>query len=178
VATVKKKTVVKAKKIGKKTATKKAAPKKTTAKKKTLKKTAAKKPAAKTPVAKKPAAKTPVAKTRLKPDGIPEQMLKAALTVLDERQAQDVVTVSLEGRSSLADYMIIASGRAGRQIVALADYLREAFFKLGVRDVKVEGQSDANWVLVDAGDVIVHLFLPEVRHYYDLDSLWAKAPKK
>ncbi len=105
-------------------------------------------------------------------------MLAAALRVLDERQADEIVSVSLAGRSALADYMILASGRAGRQIVALADHLREAFFKLGARSVNVEGQEDANWVLVDAGDVIVHLFLPEVRKYYDLDSLWRRKPAK
>jgi len=163
VATVKKKTPPKAKKSGKKPEAKKAS---------TLRKSSPKKPI------KKSAAKKTVSKTTPKPKGVSEQMLEAALKVLDERQAQDVVSVSLEGRSTLADYMIIASGRAGRQIVALADYLREAFFKLGVQEVRVEGQSDANWVLVDAGDVIIHLFLPEVRRYYDLDSLWTKARRK
>lgn len=162
-ATVKKKTPPKAKKSGKKPEAKKAS---------TLRKSSPKKPI------KKSAAKKTVSKTTPKPKGVSEQMLEAALKVLDERQAQDVVSVSLEGRSTLADYMIIASGRAGRQIVALADYLREAFFKLGVQEVRVEGQSDANWVLVDAGDVIIHLFLPEVRRYYDLDSLWTKARRK
>jgi ribosome silencing factor RsfS/YbeB/iojap len=104
--------------------------------------------------------------------GIPEQMRDAALKVLDERQAEDIVTVSLAGRSSVADYMIIASGRAGRQVAAIADYLREAFYKLGCKQVRIEGLGEANWVLIDAGDVIVHLFRPEVRTYYDLDSIW------
>jgi ribosome-associated protein len=112
------------------------------------------------------------------PKGTAEKMLIAALKVLDDRQAQQIVTIPLAGRSSLADYMIIASGRAGRQVLAMAEYLREAFYKLGVPCVRVEGQSDANWVLVDAGDVIVHLFLPEVRKYYDLDSLWSKRAGK
>ncbi|MGB9154474.1 MAG: ribosome silencing factor, partial [Alphaproteobacteria bacterium] len=111
-------------------------------------------------------------------DGLPEQMRDAVLKVLDERQAEDIVTIPLVGRSSLADYVIIASGRASRQVAALADYLREAFFKLGVRQVRVEGLGESNWVLVDAGDVIVHLFRPEVRSYYDVDAIWAsKHPK-
>jgi ribosome-associated protein len=154
----------------KKIKTKKIVTKKTTAKKKiTIKKKAVK----------KPAAKKAVFKISAKPKGFPEEMLAAALKVLDEKQADQIVTVPLAGRSALADYMIIASGRAGRQIVALADHLREAFFKLGVRSVRIEGQQDANWVLVDAGDIIIHLFLPEVRKYYDLDTLWTKrAPKK
>jgi len=120
-----------------------------------------------------------VSKTVAREKGLPEQMLAAALKVLDERKAEQIVTVELTGRSSIADYMIIASGKVGRQIVALADHLREAFFKLGVRSVRVEGKEDANWVLVDAGDIIVHLFLPDVRKYYDLDAIWKKkAPKK
>ncbi|MFA4994403.1 MAG: ribosome silencing factor [Bdellovibrionales bacterium] len=110
--------------------------------------------------------------------GFPEEMLAAALKVLDERQADQIVTVPLAGRSALADYMIIASGRAGRQVTAIADHLREAFFKLGARSVRIEGQQDANWVLVDGGDVIIHLFLPEVRKYYDLDTLWTKRRAK
>ena len=101
-------------------------------------------------------------------------MLAVALKVLDEKQADQIVTVPLAGRSALADYMIIASGRAGRQVAAIADHLREAFFKIGVRSVRIEGQQDANWVLVDAGDIVIHLFLPEVRRYYDLDALWGK----
>ena len=115
----------------------------------------------------------PAAAAKRSGDGFPEQMRDAVLKVLDERQAEDVVTVPLAGRSSLADYVIIASGRAGRQVAAMADYLREAFSKMGVRQIRVEGLSEANWVLVDAGDVIVHLFRPEVRSYYDVDSIWA-----
>jgi ribosome-associated protein len=157
--------------------------KKPTAKaKKKVKKSAAKKPSVKKApvkksVAKKPVAKKVVVKTK-RPDGLPEKMLAAALKVLDERKAEEIVVVSLTGRSSIADYMILASGRAGRQIAAIADHLREAFSKLGIRGVRVEGQSDAVWVLVDAGDIIIHLFLPEVRKYYDLDSLWSKKASK
>ena len=146
-------------------------------------KTVAKKPKAKKQPAKKVAKKQVAKKTSFKipakHKGLPEEMLSAALKVLDEKQADQIVTVPLAGRSAIADYMIIASGRAGRQVAAIADHLREAFFKLGVRSVRIEGQQDANWVLVDAGDVIIHLFLPEVRRYYDLDALWSKrAPKK
>ena len=155
-----------------------------------VKKKVSPKAAAKTkkPVAKKPALKKKAAAKRTSPKpapktkgpyGIPEQMRDAALKVLNERQAEDIVNVSLLGRSSVADYMIIASGRAGRQVVAIADYLREAFYKLGVKHVRVEGLGEANWVLIDGGDVIVHLFRPEVRKYYDLDSIWdGKRPPK
>ena len=91
---------------------------------------------------------------------------------LEDRQAEQIVTVELEGRSSMADYLVIASGRAQRQIAAIADYLREAFMKLGVRQVRIEGLPEANWVLVDAGDIVVHLFRPEVRDYYRLEDIW------
>jgi ribosome-associated protein len=133
-----------------------------------VKNTAVKKAVAKKIVAMKPATLKPVG-----PYGIPEQLRDAALKILDERQAEDIVTISLAGRSPVADYMIIASGRAGRQVSAIADYLREAFFKLGIKQVRIEGLGEANWVLIDGGDVIVHLFRPEVRSYYDLDAIWS-----
>jgi len=114
------------------------------------------------------------APTSKRPYGVPEQMRDAALRILDERQAEEIVTVSLAGRSSVADYLIIASGRASRQIAAIAHYLREAFEKLGARQPRIEGLPEGNWVLVDAGDVIVHLFRPEVRHYYNLEDIWSE----
>ena len=180
---VKKSIVENKKTIG---ATKKTAAKKTDAKKIPIKKAAptkkilAKKPALKKVAVKKTVAKKPALKSAAPkgPQGIPEQMRDAALKVLDERQAEEIVCITLTGRSSVADYLIIASGRAGRQVAAIADYLREAFFKLGVRQVRIEGQSEANWVLIDGGDVIVHLFRPEVRRYYDLDAIWAGKPIK
>ncbi len=157
--------------------------KKTPPKKKPAIKTAAKK---KTPVKKasvkktppKQAAKSSAQSSPKSPRGIPEQLRDAALKVLDERQAEEIVTVSLAGKSSVADYLIIATGRAGRQVAAIADYLREAFMKLGVKPVRIEGQAEANWVLVDAGDIIVHLFRPEVRSYYDLDARWVSRKNK
>ena len=108
------------------------------------------------------------------PGGLPDQLLEAALKVLDERQAEDIFTVELAGKSSMADYLIIASGRASRQISAIAHYLKEAFEKLGVSQIRVEGVQEGNWVLIDAGDVIIHLFRPEVRRYYNLESIWTK----
>jgi len=149
------------------------------AKKKNIKKRLLKKAVTKKTPPKKHVVKKVVSKTSARPKGFPEQMLAVALKVLDERQADQIVTIPLAGRSALADYMILASGRAGRQIVAIADHLREAFFKIGVRTVRVEGKEDANWVLIDASDIIIHLFLPEVRKYYDLDTLWnKKTPRK
>jgi ribosome-associated protein len=127
-------------------------------------------PAKKRPAA-KPANKAPAVK---RVAGLPGQLYDAALRVLADRQAEQIVTVELEGRSTMADYLIIASGRAQRQIAAIADYLREAFMKLGVGQVRIEGLPEANWVLVDAGDIVVHLFRPEVRDYYRLEDIWGR----
>ena len=129
---------------------------------------------AKKDIAKKAAPKQPVKKL----PGLPGQLYEAAMKVLEDRQAEQIVAVELEGRSSMADYLIIASGRASRQIAAIADYLREAFMKLGVRQVRIEGLPEANWVLVDAGDIVVHLFRPEVRDYYPArEDIWNKGNK-
>lgn len=124
---------------------------------------------------KKAPAKKPLRAKR--PSGMPETLRDAALKILDDRQAEDIVTVDLTGRSSLADYLIIASGRAARQIAAMAHYLKEAFAKHGIKQIRMEGLPQADWVLVDAGDVIVHLFRPEVRRYYDMDSIWNATEK-
>lgn len=175
------------KKPAAKTATKKVATAKAPLKKMAVKKAAVKKPAVKKAVEKKAVEKKAVAKTSKAKTGkataaielgLPEQLRDATLKILDERQAEEIVVVPLAGRSSVADYMILATGRAGRQIAAISDYLREAYFKLGVRGVRVEGKSEANWVLIDAGDIIVHLFRPEVRSYYDLDRIWDGRTKK
>jgi ribosome-associated protein len=167
VASLKKKTAPKVKKAGaQKPVAKKSATKKPVAKK--VVKTAPKKTIAKKTVV-KPVTKKSVVKA---PQGLPEQMRDAVLKILDERQAEEIVCITLTGRSSVADYLIIASGRAGRQVAAIAGYLREAFFKLGIKNIRIEGQGESNWVLVDAGDVVIHLFRPEVRRYYDLDAMW------
>lgn len=135
---------------------------------KSKKPVAAKKPAAKI----KPAPKAVAVPKR--PAGLPEQLRDAALKILDERQAEEIVTFDLAGRSSVADYLIVASGRAGRQLAAIAQYIGEAFYKLGVERTRVEGLPEANWVLIDGGDVIVHLFQPEVRGYYNLEGIWGR----
>ncbi len=155
---------------------KKAAPKKTKAapKKAATKKTAVKKAVPKAPVKKKSAAK----KAPKAPRGIPEILRDSALKVLDDRQAENIAIINLQGKSAIADYAIIASGRSGRQLAAIADYLREAFFKAGVKQIRIEGLEQADWVLVDAGDVLVHLFRPEVREYYQIEDIWSGSPRK
>lgn len=92
---------------------------------------------------------------------------------LDEEKAEEIVSIDLEGKSDVADTLIIASGRSQRHVGALADKLARELKKLGLGQVKVEGLPTCDWVLLDAGDVIVHLFRPEVREFYNLERIWA-----
>ncbi|KEO85868.1 ribosome silencing factor [Erythrobacter aurantius] len=92
---------------------------------------------------------------------------------LDDDQAQEIVSIPLEGKSSVADYMVIASGRSTRQVAAIAQKLAEKVKQAGFGPVRVEGLPAADWVLIDAGDVVVHLFRPEVRSFYNLERMWS-----
>lgn len=92
---------------------------------------------------------------------------------LDDDQAQEIVSIPLEGKSTIADYMVIASGRSTRQVTAMAQKLAERIKQAGFGHVRIEGLPAADWVLVDAGDVVVHLFRPEVRSFYNLERMWA-----
>jgi len=94
------------------------------------------------------------------------------LDQLDEDQAQELVTIPLEGKSSIADHMVIASGRSTRQVAAMATKLAERLKKEGHGTPRIEGLPAADWVLIDAGDVVVHLFRPEVRSFYNLERMW------
>lgn len=91
---------------------------------------------------------------------------------LDDDQAQETVSIPLEGKSSIADHMVIASGRSSRQVAAMAQHLAEKIKQTTGRIARVEGLPVADWVLIDAGDVIVHLFRPEVRSFYNLERMW------
>jgi ribosome-associated protein len=91
---------------------------------------------------------------------------------LDDDQAEDVVVIDLEGKSSIADALIIASGRNGRHVAAMADHLREKMKEAGYGESPIEGAQTCDWVLVDGGDVIIHLFKPEVRAFYDIERMW------
>jgi ribosome-associated protein len=95
--------------------------------------------------------------------------------VLDDGKAEDVVVIDLMGKSSIADSMVVATGRSQRQVVAMAEKLREALHAAGCRRVAIEGLPHGDWVLIDAGDVIVHLFRPEVRTFYNLEKMWGSA---
>jgi ribosome-associated protein len=102
------------------------------------------------------------------------------LSSLDDDQAQEVVSIPLEGKSSIADHMVIASGRSTRQVAAMATKLAERIKRAGYNPARIEGLPAADWVLIDAGDVVVHLFRPEVRTFYNLERMWgfgAAAPE-
>ena len=91
---------------------------------------------------------------------------------LDDDKAQKVVVIDLKGKTAIADYMIVASGTSQRQVSTMAEHLREKLKSLGIKSVSVECMSQGDWVLIDGGDVIVHLFRPEIREFYDLERLW------
>ena len=98
------------------------------------------------------------------------------LARLDDDQAQDVVLIDLKDKSSVADCMIVASGRSHRHVGAIADHLVRALKEAGSGKARVEGLPHCDWVLIDAGDVIVHLFRPEVRQFYNLEKIWSVEP--
>ena len=94
------------------------------------------------------------------------------LPQLEEDQAAEVINIPLAGKSSIADHMVIASGRSSRHVAAMADKIAERVKRELRRSVRVEGLPTADWVLIDAGDVIIHLFRPEVRSFYNLERIW------
>ncbi|MBX6329459.1 MAG: ribosome silencing factor [Pseudolabrys sp.] len=103
----------------------------------------------------------------------PEEILRVILASLDDMKAEDVVSIDLTGRSSIADVMVVASGRSQRHVGAVADRILKDLERVGLRRVRVEGMRQADWVLIDAGDVVVHVFRPEVRAFYDLEKMWS-----
>ena len=107
----------------------------------------------------------------------PAGALDTILAQLDDAKAQQVVTITLDDKSAVADAMVVASGSSSRHVGAIADQLVQKLKEKGYRDVRVEGMPQCDWVLVDAGDVVVHIFRPEVRSFYNLEKLWsAHAP--
>lgn len=92
--------------------------------------------------------------------------------ILDDNKAEDIDIIDLKGITALADYMIVASGRSSRQVVALAGKIKEKMAFYGLKNIKTEGASQGDWVIVDTGDIIVHLFRPEVRDFYRIEKMW------
>ena len=97
------------------------------------------------------------------------------LASLDDDKAEDIVQIDLRGRSDMADYMVICSGRSSRQVAAISEKLMDRVKQQFGRLSKVEGKETGDWVLIDTGDVIVHVFRPEVREFYQLEKMWLPA---
>ncbi|GAA6211801.1 hypothetical protein NBRC116602_15420 [Hyphomicrobiales bacterium 4NK60-0047b] len=100
-----------------------------------------------------------------------------AMTIesLEDGKAEDIITIDLEGKSSLGDYMIVASGRSHRHVASIADKLAKQLREAGYGRPRVEGTDNNDWVLVDAGTIIVHVFRPEVREFYNIEKMWLAA---
>jgi ribosome-associated protein len=106
-----------------------------------------------------------------------DALLASVVTSLQDDKAEDIVQINLRGKTSVADSMVIASGRSTRQVSAIAEHLVETLKKDHNVYSKIEGKEAGDWVLIDAGDVIVHVFRPEVRDFYQLEKMWqANAP--
>jgi ribosome-associated protein len=102
-----------------------------------------------------------------------DETLRLILARLDDMKAEDTTTIDLRGKSAIADFMVVTSGRSNRHVGSVADRVLEDLHKAGVRQVRVEGMPLCDWVLLDAGDVIVHVFRPEARAFYNLEKMWA-----
>lgn len=137
----------------------------------TTKPIAKKKPAA---AKKKPAAaaKAPATKPKLSASA---KHCALIAKILDDNKAEEIVTLDLASKCSFADFMLVASGRSQRHVASLADHVADALKKAGTPAMNIEGKDSADWVLIDAGDVVVHLFRPEVRQFYNIEKMWAIA---
>jgi ribosome-associated protein len=101
------------------------------------------------------------------------QTLRVILASLDNMKAEDTVTIDLTGKSSIGDYMVVTTGGSQRHVASIADRVIKDLHEAGAKRVRVEGQRVGDWVLIDAGDVIVHVFRPEVRTFYSLEKMWS-----
>ena len=101
-----------------------------------------------------------------------DQLLDRILASLDDDKAEDVVTIDLRGRSAMADHMVIASGRNARQVATIAEKLAQRLKDATGRTARIEGKDTGDWVLIDTDDVVVHVFRPEVREFYQLEKMW------
>ncbi len=106
-----------------------------------------------------------------------KQFVDQLVALLDDKKAEDIVTLHVHDMTTVTDYMIIASGNSGQQVKALANYVHEEAKKAGIEILGMEGTDNNEWVLVDLGTVILHLMQPETRGYYELEKLWDLKPK-
>ena len=99
-------------------------------------------------------------------------LLDLVQNTLEDQKAEDIETIALRGKSTVADHMVIASGRSSRQVIAIAEHLQARIKDMCGQTSPIEGKTMGDWVLIDAGDVIVHIFRPEVREFYQLEKIW------
>ncbi|WP_307233065.1 ribosome silencing factor [Pararhizobium capsulatum] len=104
---------------------------------------------------------------------VAERALHLVLTSLEDSKAEDIVTINIAGKSALGDYMVVVSGRSNRHVTAIADHLISDLKDEGLGNARVEGLETGDWVLIDGGDIIVHVFRPEIREFYNIEKMWA-----
>jgi ribosome-associated protein len=124
----------------------------------------------------KPARKTSTKAAALKAQPDADKTLNLILSRLDDMKAEDTVTIDLRGKSAFSDYMVVTTGRVNRHVGAIAENIAKGLKESGITKPHVEGLPNCDWVLIDSGDVIVHIFRPEVREFYNLERLWTQGP--
>jgi ribosome-associated protein len=128
------------------------------------------------PKAPKTARKTSTQATALMAQPDADKTLNMILSRLDDMKAEETVTIDLRGKSAFSDYMIVTSGRVNRHVGAIAENVAKGLKETGIKSIHIEGLPNCDWVLIDSGDVIVHVFRPEVREFYNLERLWTQSP--
>ena len=118
---------------------------------------------------------TQAAALQAQPDA--DKTLRTILSRLEDMKAEETVTIDLRGKSAYSDYMVIASGRSNRHVGSIAENVAKGLKEAGVKPPHIEGLPNCDWVLIDSGDVVVHVFRPEVREFYNLERLWTEGPK-
>ena len=113
-----------------------------------------------------------ISSTVLESGNAARQALKLVLASLEESKSEDIVSIDITGKSALGDYMVVASGRSSRHVTAICDHLLRDLKSAGHGNVRVEGLSAGDWVLIDTGDIIVHVFRPEIREFYNIEKWW------
>jgi ribosome-associated protein len=124
----------------------------------------------------KPARKTSAKAAALKAQPDADKTLSLILSRLEDMKAEETVTIDLRGKSAYSDYMIVTTGRVNRHVGAIAENVTKSLKENGIRNIHVEGLPNCDWVLIDSGEVIVHVFRPEVREFYNLERLWTQNP--
>jgi ribosome-associated protein len=124
----------------------------------------------------KSARKTSTRAAALKAQPDADKTLNLILSRLDDMKAEDTVTIDLRGKSSFSDYMVVTTGRVNRHVGAIAENVAKGLKESGIKSPHIEGLPNCDWVLIDSGDVIVHIFRPEVREFYNLERLWTQGP--